>query len=84
MSKEETPKADVTNTTAPSGKPWYMSKRFYTTILTALLPVIPGAGEFIAAYPELYSSLLSALFGYVGIKTTQPILFKNKGKEIKA
>jgi hypothetical protein len=69
---EKTKKAE----SEKSGTPWYKSKRFYVTLLTALLPMLPPVAAFAGAYPEVYSFILSAAFGYVGVKTTQKIKFK--------
>jgi len=55
---------------------FWKSKRFYVTILTAILPLIPPVGVFAASYPELYASAIALVFGWVGLKTTRPISFK--------
>lgn len=58
------------------GKPFWKSKRFYATLLTAVLPLIPPVADFAAKYPEMYSAILAAVFGWVGLKTVEPIKFR--------
>jgi len=55
---------------------WYKSKRFYTTMITAMLPLIPPVADLASKYPEVYSAVLAAMFGWVGLKTKRPISFK--------
>lgn len=55
------------------GKVFWKSKRFYTTLLTAVLPLIPPVADFARNYPEVYSGILAAVFGWVGLKTTQSV-----------
>jgi hypothetical protein len=62
----------------PEGKPFWKSKRFYATLLTAVLPLVPPIADFAAKYPEMYSAILAAVFGWVGLKTTEPVRLKMK------
>lgn len=62
----------------PEGKPFWKSKRFYTTLLTAILPLVPPVADFAAKYPEMYSAILAAVFGWVGLKTIEPVRLKMK------
>lgn len=59
-----------------SNKPWYQSKTFWASIVTAVLPVIPGVAPVIALYPEAYSALLGAVFGALRITTTAPLTLR--------
>jgi len=60
----------------PEAKPFYKSKRFYVTLLTAILPLIPPVASFARNYPEMYSAALAAVFGWVGLKTVGPMKLK--------
>lgn len=59
-------------------KPFYKSKRFYVTLITAVLPLIPPVASFAQSYPEMYSGILAAAFGWVGLKTVGPVSLKLK------
>jgi hypothetical protein len=56
--------------------PVWKSKRFYVTLLTAIIPYLPYVGPWAAANPEAYSAVLAALFGAVGVATTKPLSLK--------
>ena len=62
--------------TDDSNKPWYKSKTFWASIVTAVLPVIPGVAPVIALYPEAYSAVLGAVFGALRITTKEPIVIR--------
>ena len=57
-------------------KPWYASKTFWASVVTAVLPVIPGVAPVIALYPEAYSAVLGAVFGALRITTKEPIVIR--------
>lgn len=64
------------------GKPFYKSKRFWTTIITAALPYIPYVGPWALAHPEALTGVLALVFGWVGVKTTEPVQFKEPVKRL--
>lgn len=66
----------LTENQPAEAKPFWKSKRFYTTLVTAILPLVPPVADFASKYPEVYSAVLAAVFGWVGLKTTQPMKFK--------
>lgn len=71
-SQENTPTMDQ------KAKPFWKSKRFYITFITAVLPLIPPVASFARNYPEMYSGIMAALFGWVGLKTVGPMSLKFK------
>lgn len=57
-------------------KPFYASKTFWASLITAVLPLIPPVGAWAAANPQIYSAALAVIFGALRISTKQPIVLK--------
>lgn len=49
----------------PILKPWYMSKTFWASIASVLLPMIPPVGAFRTQNQTAYDALQGLLFGVV-------------------
>jgi len=64
--------------TPKEAKAFWKSKRFWTTVVTAVAPLIPPIGAWAAVNPEAYSAILATLFGYVGVATKGPVTIKGK------
>lgn len=64
------------DTAVNDGKPWYQSLTFWTSVATAVLPLVPVVGQFIAANPEAYSAIIGAVFGGLRAKTGKPLVLK--------
>jgi len=47
---------------APESTPFYASKTFWVSIITAAAPWIPGVGPIVALHPEYVVSGLGAVF----------------------
>ncbi len=62
--------------TATESKAWYASKTFWASVVTAVVPLIPGVSPFIAANPEAYSAILGVVFGALRIQTAKPLVLK--------
>lgn len=60
------------------GKVFWKSKRFYTTLLTAVLPLIPPVADFAKNYPEVYGAIMATVFGWVGLVTKEPVRLEMK------
>lgn len=56
------------------GKEFWKSKTFWASVVTAVLPVIPPVGTWIAANTEVYSVLLGFVFSTLRIKTKVPVV----------
>lgn len=64
------------------GKPFWKSKRVFVAAFTAAVPYLPYIGPFAAAYPEAFSGILAAVFGWVGLATVEPIKMSPGVKKI--
>lgn len=75
MTDEQATKAPETQAPAvvDAKKPW-QSKTIWITAITALAPLaIPGASQWIASNPELFSGVLGALFAFLRLVSSDKI-----------
>lgn len=61
-----------------ASKQFWKSKTFWAALLTAVLPVVPPVGLWIAANAEAYSAILSVVFAALRVTTSSPVTLTKK------